>query len=91
MKDIEVYSIVVLIIVVLWLIFNTIAFSRGKKRIVKNLHRFAKEGEVISQNKLAKCYETGDVVPQNSKKAAFWYQKAAFGKDALAKKNLNTF
>ena len=89
MKDIELYSIIVLGILTLWLIINTFTFARGRKKIVKNLHRYAKEGELEAQSKLAACYDKGDVVIQDSLKASFWYQKAAFINDDRASTKLN--
>jgi len=91
MKNIELYLIIILIIVIIGLIVSTIRFYRGEKRKVKNLHRFAKEGEIVAQNRLAKCYQEGDMVMKNCQKAAFWYQRAAFAGDDNAKGHLKNF
>jgi TPR repeat protein len=90
-KNIELYAIVILFLFTFWLIFNTIKYYRGEKRKVKNLHRFAKEGEVKAQQNLAKHYQKGDMVKKNCEKAAFWYQKAAFSGDDEAKGYLQKF
>jgi len=84
-EEIELYTIVILGIITLWLIGHTIAFARGRKKIVKNLHRFAKEGEKEAQTKLARCYEEGEVVIEDSLKAAFWHQKASFSEEESPK------
>ena len=91
MENIELYIIIVLIVFILWFIFNTKKYYRGEKRKVKNLHRFAKEGEVEAQHHLAKKYQKGDMVKKDCEKAAFWYQKAAFKGDDEAKGYLKKF
>ncbi len=91
MENIELYSIAGLIIVIIWLIFNTITHYRGEKRKVKNLHRFAKEGETDAQKQLAKRYQKGNIVKKDCEKAAFWYQKASFSGDEAAKGHLEKF
>ena len=91
MENIELYIIVGLIVFTLWFIFNTKKFYFGEKRKVKNLHRFAKEGEVEAQQDLAQHYQEGNMVKKNSDKAAFWYQKAAFSGDEKAKGKLQKF
>jgi len=91
LNDIELYAIVILLIFTVWFIFNTIKYYRGEKRKVKNLHRFAKEGEVKAQQNLARHYQKGDMVQKNCEKAAFWYQKAAFSGDNEAKGHLENF
>lgn len=91
MQNIELYIILALVVIIIWLIFNTIRFYRGEKKNVKNLHRFAKEGEVDAQQKLAKRYQKGSIVKKDCQKAAFWYQKAAFSGDEEAKEQLDTF
>jgi TPR repeat protein len=70
---------------------NTIKFYKSEKRKVKHLHRFAKEGELEAQNKLAKRYEKGDMVKKDCDRAAFWYQNAAFNGDKIARGRLRTF
>jgi len=88
MKNIELYIIVIIVISLIWLIVDTIKYYRGEKRKLKNLHRFAKEGEVEAQTTLAHHYEEGEMVKKDYKKAAFWYQKAAFKGDLLARRYL---
>ena len=91
MENIELYIIMVLIVIIIWFIFNTVKYYRGEKRKVKNLHRFAKEGEVEAQSRLAKHYQKGDMVKKDCQKAAFWYQKASFSGDESAKGHLEAF
>ena len=91
MKNIELYIIVALIGIIILLIFNTWKYYRGEKRNVKNLHRFAKEGEVDAQSSLAKRYEKGNMVKKDCQKAAFWYQNAAFMGDEESKGYLENF
>jgi TPR repeat protein len=91
MENIELYIIVILIIAIIWFILNTVKFYQGEKKKVKNLHRFAKEGEVAAQNRLAKRYQKGDMVTKDCQKAAFWYQKASFLGDEDAKGHLAAF
>lgn len=91
MENIELYLIVALFVIIIWFIINTIKFYRGEKRKVKNLHRFANEGEVDAQTQLAKRYEKGSIVKKDCQKAAFWYQKASFGGDEGAKGHLESF
>ena len=83
-ENIELYLIVFLIIFTLWFIRNTVKYYKGEKRKVKHLHRFAKEGESISQYELAKRYAKGQAVKRNCHNAAFWSQRASFSghKDA---------
>ncbi|MCF6244634.1 MAG: SEL1-like repeat protein [Sulfurovum sp.] len=78
MEDIELYLIGIFMFVLLILIWNTIKYYKGEKRKIKNLHRFANEGESNAQKHLAKHYEDGNMVKKDTKKAAFWYQRAAF-------------
>jgi TPR repeat protein len=87
----ELYLIVALLLFTIWFIFNTVKFYRGEKRKLKQLHRFAKEGEAQAQGKLAKHYHKGNMVKKNCRTAAFWYQKAAFAGDEEAKGHLETF
>lgn len=78
MKDIELYIIIVLIFIIIWFILDTLKYYRGEIRKVKNLHRFAKEGEHKAQYHLAQRYQKGYMVKKDSQRAAFWYQKASF-------------
>lgn len=91
MKNIELYVIVALICIIILFIFNTLKYYHGEKRNVKNLHRFAKEGEMDAQCSLAKRYQKGDMVKKDCQKAAFWYQNAAFKGDEDAKGHLENF
>jgi len=91
MENIELYLIVGLFFFIIWFIFNTIKYYRGEKRKVKNLHRFAKEGEDDAQESLARRYQKGDMVKKNCEKAAFWYQKASFSGNKEAKGSLEIF
>jgi len=91
MENFELYLIAGLIVFTLWFIFNTKKFYFGEKRKVKNLHRFAKEGEAEAQGHLARRYQKGKMVKKNCQQAAFWYQKAAFSGDEEAKGYLQKF
>jgi len=77
-ENIELYLIVFLLLFTLWFIWNTVKYYKGEKRKVKHLHRFAKEGESLSQYELAKRYAKGHAVRKNCQSAAFWSQKALF-------------
>jgi len=81
----------VLFVILVWLLFNTKNFHYAQKRKVKNLHRFAKEGELAAQQELAAAYRKGKQVKKNCQKAAFWYQKAAFSGDEEAEGYLKKF
>ncbi len=85
LENIELYMILALFVFTLWFILNTIKYYKGEKRKVKNLHRFAKKGEVEAQHSLAHRYRKGNAVKKSCQKAAFWYQKAAFSGDEDAK------
>lgn len=91
MENFELYLIVGLVVFTLWFIFNTKKFYFGEKRKIKNLHRFAKEGEVKAQQELAHYYQKGEMVKKNCDKAAYWYQKAAFSGDEKSKGYLQKF
>jgi TPR repeat protein len=84
-EDIELYLIPVLIVFILWFMRNTVKYYKGEKRKIKNLHRFAKEGEKESQYKLAQRFQKGNMVKRSCHDAAFWYQKAAFSGDKDAR------
>ena len=90
-ENIELYLIVFLIFFTLWFIHNTVKHYHGEKRKVKNLHRFAKEGEREAQYDLAKCYHQGNFVKKNCEKAAFWYRSAALRGDEKARGHLENF
>jgi len=91
MENMELYIIVGLFLFIIWFISNTIKYYHGEKRKVKNLHRFAKEGEVNAQGYLARHYQKGYMVKKSCQKAAFWYQKAAFLGHEEAKGYLQKF
>ena len=91
MENIELYIIFGLIVIIIWFIVNTIKYYSGEKRKLRNLYRFAKEGELDAQHNLAKRYHKGDMVKKDYQKAAFWYQKAAFKGDEKAKHHLEIF
>lgn len=76
--DLELYIVLGVFIFTIWFICNTITYYKGEKRKVRHLHRFAKEGEADAQHSLAHKYRKGYTVKKNCRKAAFWYQKAAF-------------
>ena len=90
-ENLELYLIVLLIIFIIWLSLDTKKFYYGEKRKIKNLHRFAREGETKAQNELAKRYQKGEQVKKDCQNAAFWYQKAAFSGDEDAKGYLEKF
>jgi len=90
-ENLELYIIVFLIVFLIWFILNTKKFYYGEKRKIKNLHRFAREGEAKAQSELAKRYRKGEQVKKNCENAAFWYQKAAFSGDEDAKGYLEKF
>lgn len=90
-ENIELYLIVLLLLFIIWFSFNTKKFYHNEKRKIKNLHRFAREGESEAQHDLAKRYQKGKQVKKDCQKAAFWYQKASFSGDEKAKGHLQTF
>ena len=90
-EKIELYLIPGLSVFTFWFILNTVKYYHGEKRKVKNLHRFAKEGETDAQGSLAYRYKKGHMVRKNCQKAAFWYQKAAFSGNEEARGYLQDF
>jgi len=90
-NDIELYAIVVLMIFLWWFIKNTIKFYHGEKKRVKNLHKFAKAGEVESQIELGEHYQKGRVVKKSCDRAAYWYNRAALSGDEDAQGYLQKF
>jgi len=90
-ENIELYLIVFLIIFIIWFSLDTKKFYHGEKRKIKNLHRFAREGEAKAQSELGRRYQKGKQVQKNCQNAAFWYQKAAFSGDDDAKGYLEKF
>ena len=89
MKNIELYLTLIILLVMVYLIINTILYYKCEKRKVKYLHRFAKSGEVDAQRELAKRYYSGHFLPKNRQLSAFWYQKAFFVGDTTAKEFLD--
>ena len=89
--NLELIMIGILLLFTFWFIINTFNFYKSEKRKIKHLHRFAKEGELDAQNKLAKRYEKGDMVKKDCDRAAFWYQNAAFNGDKIARGYLRAF
>ena len=87
--NIELYLIVFLVLFILWFVLNTIKYYKGEKRKVKHLHRFAREGESLSQYELAKRYAKGQAVRKSCQNAAFLSQKAAFAGEKEAKELLD--
>ena len=90
-ENIELYLIIGLLFFTIWFILNTVKYYHGEKRKVKNLHRFAKEGEMDAQGRLAFHYQKGVMVKKSCQKAAFWYQKAAFSGNEEARGYLQNF
>jgi len=90
-SDFEIYSIIFLFLFVCWFFVNTLRYYKQEKRKMRNLHRFAGNGEPQAQHELAKRYHHGKMVKKNCQKAAFWYQKAAFTGDEQAKGYLEMF
>jgi len=88
-ENIELYVIVVLFFFTLWFMRNTLNFYRGEKRKVKHLHRFAREGESLSQYELAKRYAKGQMVKKSKHNAESLSQKAAFSGNKEAKELLD--
>ena len=88
MQDIEIYAIVFIFMFTLWFIFNTKSYYYAKKRKIKNLHYFAKDGHSEAQADLAKRYHKGKDVVKSPRVAAFWYQKASFSGDKESKNYL---
>ena len=88
-EDIELYIIVFLFFFTLWFIYATVKYYKGEKRKVKNLHRFAREGESLSQYELAQRYAKGQAVKKSCQNAAYLSQKAAFSGNENAQKLLD--
>jgi len=84
-EDIELYLIIFLLLFTLWFVLNTIKYYRGEKRKIKHLHRFAREGESLSQYELAKRYADGDLVRKSIPNATSLSQKAALSGNEKAR------
>jgi TPR repeat protein len=91
LDNIELYLIAFLILFLWWFIRNTIKFYYGEKKRVKNLHRFAKDGEVDAQVELAKHYQKGKVVKKSCDRALYWYNRASLSGSDEAKGYLQKF
>ena len=88
-EDLELYLIIALIVFILWFMRNTVKYYKGEKRKIKHLHRFAKEGEELSQYKLAQRFQKGKMVKRSCNDAAYWYQRAAFSGNEDAKNKID--
>ena len=88
-ENLELYLIVFLTLFTVWFVVNTIKYYRGEKRKVKHLHRFAREGETLSQYELAKRYAKGQAVRKSCQNAASLSQKAVFGGEERARELLD--
>lgn len=53
------------------------AFVKNKSNVISELENSAKNMNIEAQYKLAKIYDEGKLIEQNSKKAFYWYHKAA--------------
>lgn len=89
--EMEVYLFIVLLLFTLWFIRSTVKYYFGEKRKLKQMHRFAREGDLEAQQHLAQRYRKGDMLPKSCERAAYWYQKAALAGDEEAKGFLETF
>ena len=89
-ENIELYLILFLTLFTVWFIVNTVKYYKGEKRKVKHLHRFAREGESLSQYELAKRYAKGMAVRKSLQNAAYLSQKSAFSGNENAQKLLDT-
>ena len=78
MKNIELYSIVFLFFFTIWFVYHTVKYYKGEKRKVKHLHRFAREGESLSQYELAKRYAKGQGKKKLSKCSIFISEGSIF-------------
>jgi len=88
-ENIELYIIVGLFFFTLWFIRNTFKFYKGEKRKIKQLHRFSREGESLSQYELAKRYAKGQTVKKSQHNAEFFSQKSALLGNKEAKELLD--
>lgn len=87
--NIELYAILFLTIFTIWFIYSTIRYYIAQKRIVKNLHHFAKANDANSQYELAKRYAKANAVKKSCQNAAFFSQKASFLGNKEAKEFLD--
>ena len=88
-RDMELYAIILLMFFTLWFIYSTVKFYKSEKRKVKHLHRFARQGESLSQYELAKRYAKGQAVRKSCQNAASLSQKSAFSGNKDAQKLLD--
>jgi len=89
MQDFELYAVAVLFVTTLWLIIHTVRYYRGKRRLLKRMKRFAKEGDGEAGFFVAEEYRKGDVIKKNCPQARFWYHKAALDGNEEAKERLD--
>ncbi len=89
--EMELYLFLALLLFTLWFIRSTVKYYFGEKRKLRQMHRFAREGDLEAQQHLARRYRKGDMLPKSCERAAYWYQKAALSGDEEAKGFLETF
>jgi len=70
------------------LVVFTLQLSGCGKLDHEQVRKLAEQGWEKYQNKLGIMYESGDGVPQDFKKAAYWYHEAAIQNNAAAQLNL---
>ena len=63
---------------------QVVAIEPGSEEYIKKLHKWAYKGYAPTQYDLGVCYEKGEGVPQDIKKAMRWYRKAAQQGEELA-------
>ena len=63
---------------------QVVAIEPGSEEYIKKLHEWAYKGYAPTQYDLGVCYEKGEGVPQDIKKAMRWYRKAAQQGEELA-------
>jgi TPR repeat protein len=76
-EDLELYLTLILFIATVALTMHTYRYYKAKKRIFKDMKRFAKEGDADASVYVAEEYRKGDIVKKSCDKALFWYVKAA--------------
>jgi len=80
MENVELYILAILLVLIIGLVINTIYYYKNQKEKIRNLHKHANEGDADAQETLAKMYEVGELVQQDSEKSAYWHQKASFSR-----------
>jgi TPR repeat protein len=91
MANAELYLTAVVFVVTIGMIIHTVRYFKGKRRLLKHMKRFAKEGDGDAGLFVADEYRKGDVVKKNCDGARFWYHKAALDGNEEAKKRLSSF